>query len=1540
MSRNVLVSLGLCLFLSACVTGGAKQFRAGEKAHDSGDLEAAESAYKSALDAEPQNPQYKAALEKVRSELSGKHESDAKAREKAGDWKGAAAAWKRAADANPGDPDLKARAALSEAKAEDLGPDEWYERVKKISTEITGSAIVDKSLAGAKAKATQHNIQLGEKFLETGEGGRALQHFDRAKAIDPAAPGLDAQKYNEAAAYALMEQGDAREAADDPLTAYELYQQAFEKKALPELKAKIAKVKSKTSAVLSKIEQARSLAAKGRNAEALKIYESLAGAKGVPTSVAIETQKVRDDVARQEAEKGLQLAQRGDTVKAEKSIAEAARLMGSNALKETLDEIDNGRPGKALRALEASGLNEKDPLFVAAKALTVAVAKKTFDRAKSISGRDAAGALAAIADLGPFEDAIPQIKDLRRDLRAGSFTEMLDEALREAKAGNDDEAGQLLLAALSASAAPDKLRDPVVEGCEQLKTSHHVEAELAFQKALAAEPRSKLAQRGIDIARLRRKETERVALETLKKGGGDEAKAVEVLARILVAEPSNASARAGGDILVARLESDGKNLSDAQVATLIGHTARLTEVPKNASDALESGRASFEKADYSGAESSFAKVLETAPSLRVGKIGRELARARLMLSLKSGAKRAAEGDDSAAKTLAELLKKDPNDPEARAALQSILDKAASLAEAGRDADAAKQMELAAVATSPAPGVKVHLDKGIAAIAASKMEDAEKAFSEALDLETDQPVAKLGHEIAKAARVNALSKAVDEAKKGSGTDQAREALRRTLELDPNSAEARKAFAELLEEATRQGDAGNDRQAGQLLDTANVVSKPETMRKSIEEANKALGEGKHKEAEAGYAKVLESGQSRVASAGKDIAHKRLLAVLTTGAAELKNNGDLERGAKAVAELRAVEATHPAVKEAIDGAIEQAQNFAAKNDDKSAAKILRAAARASGEDKELTPGLIRYESGKLDDAIAELERIDSDLARRSSAMIKQRKLGTLKAGLSGDDRAAAESIKALLKQDPNSKDAQAAFAKLLEKAKAKAASNEDRASADALAAATIASQAPDDLKQTLDNAGTHLGEGRYAQAERGYMDGLELSKDSRVAATGLEISKKKRVIAEKNALAALAKPGDPVPHAKVLQASLLVEPNSKVVADAMNGLLARAKKSAAKPDDVDVAASLDAAILLENMPSEVAAKINAADALFAKASFNEAELAYTPLAKGSEGDDGAAAIKPSKVAAAGRDLARLRRIAVLKIDLENAKKDADILRQSTAVQKILELDPADKAAVELSKKLKVGVVDARIASAKQQKEFGKLGVAWVYLRRALDIEPGNAKAKEELAAIEALMKPRLDLVIKVDKIARAPSVGDHNCKGIEEQLRDALMEDGSKRENLGGYILSKDWTASVDRNDKDAPALGGMLEVTLSRCQNGSSTGKATLLWQLVVPPGSGNAAVKGVVDADLPAGMVPRDEQDGEGKNARRALARRATKALLDTIAEEKSAVDGWLLALAEHAVKQKDVALAADANARLALKRSSVDPTRVSLVEQYIDSELK
>src|SRR5262249_29472039 len=162
------------------------------------------------------------------------------------------------------------------------------------------------------------------------------------------------------------------------------------------------------------------------------------------------------------------------------------------------------------------------------------------------------------------------------------------------------------------------------------------------------------------------------------------------------------------------------------------------------------------------------------------------------------------------------------------------------------------------------------------------------------------------------------------------------------------------------------------------------------------------------------------------------------------------------KAAERLLKLEPASVEAKAAIEGAMALAEKAAAAGDDKTAARLLRGAAQASGEAKDLTDGIIRYESGKWDDAIKELEPRSSDRARRTLALIRARKVGTLKAGLQGDDHSQGESIRAMLISDPTNKEAQAALQKLIEKAKAAAAKGDDKGAQSALDAATIAMNA----------------------------------------------------------------------------------------------------------------------------------------------------------------------------------------------------------------------------------------------------------------------------------------------------------------------------------------------------------------------------------------------------------------------------------------------------------------------------------------------------
>ena len=91
----------------------------------------------------------------------------------------------------------------------------------------------------------------------------------------------------------------------------------------------------------------------------------------------------------------------------------------------------------------------------------------------------------------------------------------------------------------------------------------------------------------------------------------------------------------------------------------------------------------------------------------------------------------------------------------------------------------------------------------------------------------------------------------------------------------------------------------------------------------------------------------------------------------------------------------------------------------------------------------------------------------------------------------------------------------------------------------------------------------------------------------------------------------------------------------------------------------------------------------------------------------------------------------------------------------------------------------------------------------------------------------------------------------------------------------------------------------------------------------------------VEEGLQAALVEKPRPGGERKLDGN------QEAFLVALENERSAIDLWLLSLAEHAVALKDVAQAADAYARLSIKRpSSIDPARLAKVEEYLSKELR
>lgn len=1530
--------------LAGCQTMGAaaKPLKEAERLRGEGRLAEARAAYAEAQAADPKNTKIADRVRTLDEQVALEVErlkSEAKGHEKAGDFASAAKSYAQALELAPKDDELQVRRKLSAAKAKNLDPEAWYAEVSKIAEAHPNQPIVERSLAGAKAGAYQYHLSLANSLLDGGDGSGALEHYDRAKALEPTMPGLDADKYVSAKAQHLVAQGDLRALAGDAVGAYELYEQSVALKPTPDAKKKLGDAKARSAKLVQKLDAARAAAKKGRYQEALGLYDELASLKGVPASASTEAGEVRRKLSGELARDAAKAADRKDWKGAKAKLGDAVRYgepteVAKDALRLAVDQALDKRTDDARQTLVGAGLGADDPLFRGAEGIITA-AERVFGKPKPKAEPIAKVEAQPEGDAPAADDPKAKAEQKKK------FQAALDAALAKAKQGSDAGAAQALLEALAAATAPDAVAQAAREGATALGEARYDDALGAFQGGLTAAPKSSLLQRGVDVARLRRDAAEKAALEAIRGGKAELGDAIAVLERARAARPGEPRVSEGAKLLTARV-AGGAKLSDGELAERITQAARLTELSGPARGAVEAGVKKLVEGQYGDAEAAFADAIKAAPNAPLPEAAKKAASLRLLTALKAGAKSAASGDASATEALRKLMKSDPTSAEAKAGLDALLARAQASANEGNWSDAAKQLQAVTVVTDPAPGVKLALDGATDAMAASKLDVAERGFADALDLEPAHPGAKLGAEVTKKARLEGLKRAVQAAKDDGGAEVAAGALEKTLTVDPNSPEARQAFTALLDDATARGKAGKDREAARLLDAANVVSKPETAKKAIAAANALLADGRHADAEAAYAKVLEQGASKLAETGKSIARERRLGVVLAGVAKLADGSDLDRGAKAAKELLAIEPGSTEAKAAIDATLARAEAEAEAGRLVETVRALRAADVALGGTNGLPKVLADLERNKIDEAIDGFGRLSGRVADAGRDAAKKLKTTTLKQSMSSsDDKKAAESIRKVLAANPNDPTAKEALAKLLEKARAAGKQGDDKGAGAALEAATIASGAPEDLSAALKIGATQLGEGRYGEAEQAFQNARELARESKVAELGLELAGGRRRASEKAAAELLVKGTEPHDAqrraAQVLRGTLVVDPKSKLVADASAKVEARAKQQLQKGPIADAARTLDVLAELEQLPAPMRAKLVEANAELAQDKPAEAEARYAAATNPEEVGE----VKASKALELGRAEARKRLLAELRAGLDKAQKEKDLDRQRELVERILSIDPKDKVAGVERGKLGGAMADARYEAAMAQKGLGKLGVAYVYLERALALNPKLKKAEDALAELAKASAGELDLVVRVDELTRAKGVAASACEGVETKVRAALMRDASQKSDLGFFVLGAEWTSKVDKNEPDAPKLGASLVSTLERCDAQPATASAAVKWQLVVPARGRGVLAEGTFEADVPAGLVPKDEQDPAAKNARELLAKRLGAKGLEALTGLRSRASLWPLLLAEQGVAAKDAALAAEGYMKLKLTAPREVPTeRLKALEAYLADALR
>lgn len=1523
----------LTVVLAGCLAGGGEQFRAGHAAYASGNLDEAYQQYSAAASADPSNSEYQAAKSKVAAEIAQKSAEEAQELEKAGRWGDAAGAWGRAAELDPKTDEFAVRQQLSTERTKDLDDKQWYEAAKAIADRYPGNESAEQALSGARERAFEYHVGLGEDLVAAGRGQEALRNFETAKKIDPDAPGLRVDLVTKAEALALAEDGDTLAVKGEHIAAYEKYQAAYAKLSLPEIKAKRDASKKKAGRILALLEQARSQSKRGRLGQAVALYEKAMKLGGVPDSVKEEADQARTSLVKQDAERAIRYAEKNRLRNAERTIQLGLRHAGvdkvvADLVKVGLQTAKRGQPAKAVQTIERSGLPESSPLFDAAQVYAVANAKKILGRAKRYAKRNKPKALALLGDIEMFEDDLPQIGELRRSLRAGSFLALLDEAKRSAKRKKDGEAASLLMAALNAAPNPDPLRGSIKTGTDALKVGRFAQAEKAFGEALTAQPRSKLAQAAVEVTRLRREQAEKEAVALLTTGKGNDLEATEVLEAGLTVDPTSKTAKAGAAALVARLKS--KRLTDAQAGALIGFANRLGAVPEVAQAKVAEGADQLAKGNLPAAATAFSAAVDAAPGAELPKLGLKMAEARGLASLKGEARAATTGDEGAAEALAELLKKNPKDPDGRKQLQALVDKAKALAAGQNDAEAARFLGLVSIATNPGGDVKAALDDGHAALKVSNLGAAEKAYARAKSLDPNSIAAQTGYDIAKGARISALKGALSAVKTGADVKPLETQLVATVAVDPASPEAKDAIESVLGEAQKQGEAGNVKRAAQLLDAANAVTRPAPLKAAVATANALLGGSKFTQADEAYAKALALGASPVADAGRKIAGRGSASNLSAAVRGLETGDDLARGAAAARSLLKADPNDADARRAVKAGLARAQKATADGDDAGAARNLRAVAVALGESTAMAKGIDLLARGKYPEAEEAFKaKPGSEVARTGAQIARSRKLFSLKAGLSGKGASAALAIRRLFRADPNNPEAKKAFDALLAKAAAAAKAGDDVAAAEILNQASIAAGSPRPLERAIKDATAQLKDSRYALAELGFKSAREISADSKVVAAGLAISGSSRARLETETVKKLSGTGDPRPLAAALAASLRVDPKSPAVQQGLKVLLSRAAQSAKKGKDTDVAQAIEAAAVLENRSAGQIQAISEGAAQLGQGSFAAARKTFALANAGLTGT------AVSGVAQQGGELAKGRQLARLRQEYAAARSAKDILLQAGVVQKILEVDPNDRVAKSAKKKLVVSVQKERLSAARTQKAQGKLGVAHLYLVRSLALNENDKAARAELADVEEKLKKSMDLIVVVEQVQRDTGLGTRVCAGFDSVLRKELQDTISKEASLGAYVLSPAWTELYEKKDKRAPSVNGGLRLRLEKCRIDRSSGEVAFEWDILTPRRGGLVA-KGNVKVDLPRGYIPFEEQDREGKAASKKLADRVAKKLIEKLEESRSEIDAWLVSRAEYGMKNGDPVMVAEAYARLRQKNPrTLDPERIIPIEQYL-----
>jgi len=464
-------------------------------------------------------------------------------------------------------------------------------------------------------------------------------------------------------------------------------------------------------------------------------------------------------------------------------------------------------------------------------------------------------------------------------------------------------------------------------------------------------------------------------------------------------------------------------------------------------------------------------------------------------------------------------------------------------------------------------------------------------------------------------------------------------------------------------------------------------------------------------------------------------------------------------------------------------------------------------------------------------------------------------------------------------------------------------------------------------------HVEDGQLARAEKVLGEARsKAAPEHEFIGLAYQAVRSARIRNEEQALAEITDVADPRPSAKILAQGLRIAPDSPRVAGAARQLTRKVERRNAVMSNEAVAQAIEALAILENARGDTVARLTKAAEAVGAGRLAEAEAMFEDIRVSAVGPEA------SDIAREAVTWVRARRIRAQESELAEAQKSGDVLEESRIIQALLALDPDHRQANRRARDIERRVVAARMDMVGARRKAGELGVAHWFAQKGLEVDANHAGLNEAKAEIEEELKDRTDLIMVVEAV----TMDGASCGPFGPVLQKEAMEVASRREDLGGYVLSEGWTEAWKNGDDRAPTVTGSLVLTVTECDVTPASGSATVQWAVRAPQGVEGASVAaGEVDVAIAGAAIPKEEQDPEASNARRALADETATAISDRISESRDAMEAWLLDLAAYHMAQTRPADVASAWARFNLDRPVLyDEELAAKVQSYLSKQYR